>query len=96
MSWRSNKIWIPLLIVCVLGLFLSFGLTQKEEVVQKATPRVYKGLPPLLGTPPPMAVAAPPTNHLDLILKIGGCLGALMTFLNLVEKVVRWVRPKKV
>jgi TRAP-type C4-dicarboxylate transport system permease small subunit len=95
MNWRSNKIWLPLLIVCVLGLFLSFGMSQKATSVHKTSPRVYKGLPPLLGIPPPLAAVPAPTNYLDLVLKVGSCLGALMTLLNLIEKVVKWLRPKK-
>jgi hypothetical protein len=90
MTWRSNRIWLPLLIIC-LGFLILTPFTAQKAV----SPQAYKSLPPFLGTSLPLAVVPAPTNYLDLVLKVGSCLGALMTLLNLIEKVVKWLRPKK-
>ena len=81
-KFRSLLIWIPILVICLGLLYMPAG--HKEEQVL----RQWKSAP--LGTP--QLAVVPPTNWMDVGLKIGSLLGGIMTLLNIIEKIVRMVR----
>lgn len=87
MKWRSNYIWVSLLVICIM--LLSYN---SLFPVTKVVP-MYKSMPPYLGSPY-TAVIPPTTNWTDIVLKIGSGLGGLMTLLNIIEKIVTWIRKK--
>ncbi len=84
-KFKSLAIWLPVLLICVGLLYIPSG--HKEEQVL----RQYKSAPLAI---PHLAVVPPPTNWMDIGLKIGSLLGGIMTLLNIIEKVVKMVRRK--
>ena len=90
MNWRSLKIWLPITVIC-LGVLVLTPMSKKEA---PSVEYRLKSLPMHPGVTPPLAAIPPKTDYMDIVLKVGGLSGAIMSCVSLVEKAVKLIRRK--
>ena len=97
LHWRSWKIWVPVMLLCLVGFGLTGPATQKAA--KREAPKMYempnekKGMQPYAMIPPPVVPAPAPakSNTLADIFFYGSGISILLNLLNFLEKLVTLV-----
>jgi hypothetical protein len=89
MNWRSSFIWLPVLVIFVAVL--------APAVLWKPQQAEYRYEIPKYDVGPHGGATIPsvPTNWVDVGIKIGGLIAAMVNLTNLLEKIWKWIKKRK-